>query len=108
MANAEQPPESKQAKAEAELHDQTNLLPRAQLLVVFATMASAFLVAYSDQNGIAVALPSMAKDLDAGNTISWAGTSSMIANTVFQVSLPNVPSSWLISDFSRHVVKLLY
>ncbi|KAJ4420899.1 hypothetical protein N0V82_004078 [Gnomoniopsis sp. IMI 355080] len=85
MVNAEKPAESKQAKAEAELHDQTNLLPRAQLLIVFATMASAFLVAYSDQNGIAVALPSMAKDLNAGNTISWTGTSSMIANTVFQV-----------------------
>lgn len=93
MAIAEPSPESKQAKAEAELHDQTNLLPRAQLLVVFATMASAFLVAYSDQNGIAVALPSMAKDLHAGNTISWAGTSSMIANTVFQVSSQNIPSS---------------
>lgn len=87
MANAEKSAASKQAKAEAELHDQTNLLPRAQLLIVFATMASAFLVAYSDQNGIAVALPSMAKDLNAGNTISWTGTSSMIANTVFQVRL---------------------
>lgn len=75
----------KQAKNEALLHDQTNLLPRKQLLVVFATMASAFLVAYADQNGIAVALPTMAKDLNAADTIAWAGTSSMIANTLFQV-----------------------
>lgn len=75
----------KQARNEALLHDQTNLLPRKQLLIVFATMASAFLVAYADQNGIAVALPTMAKDLNAADTIAWAGTSSMIANTVFQV-----------------------
>lgn len=75
----------KQAKNEALLHDQTNLLPRKQLLIVFATMASAFLVAYADQNGIAVALPTMAKDLGAADTIAWAGTSSMIANTLFQV-----------------------
>lgn len=75
----------KQAKNEALLHDQTNLLPRKQLLIVFATMASAFLVAYADQNGIAVALPTMAKDLNAADTIAWAGTSSMIANTLFQV-----------------------
>lgn len=85
MAVPETLAKSKQAKAEAELYDQTNLLPRAQLLIVFGTMASAFLVAYSDQNGIAVALPSMARDLNAGNTISWTGTSSLIANTVFQV-----------------------
>ena len=45
----------------------------------------ALFVAYADQNGIAVALPAMAKDLDAASTISWAGTSSMIANTLFQV-----------------------
>lgn len=75
----------KQAKNEALLHDQTNLPPRKQLLIVFATMASAFLVAYAGQNGIAVALPTMAKDLDAADTIAWAGTSSMIANTLFQV-----------------------
>lgn len=75
----------KQAKNEALLHDQTNLLPRKQLLVVFSTMAAAFLVAYADQNGIAVALPAMAQDLNAADTIAWAGTSSMIANTLFQV-----------------------
>lgn len=75
----------KQAKDEALLHDQTNLLPRTQLLIVFSTMASAFLVAYADQNGIAVALPTMAQHLNAADTIAWAGTSSMIANTVFQV-----------------------
>lgn len=75
----------KRRRKEVTLHDQTNLLPRAQLLVVFGTLASAFLVAYADQNGIAVALPTMAKELNAADTISWAGTSSMIANTVFQV-----------------------
>jgi MFS family permease len=67
------------------LHDQTNLLPRKKLLVVFSVMAMAFFVAYADQNGIAVAIPAITKDLHAVNTISWAGTSSMIANTVFQV-----------------------
>lgn len=67
------------------LHDQTNLLPRTQLLIVFSTLPSAFLFAYADQNWIAVALPNIARDLNAQNTISWAGTSSTIANTVFQV-----------------------
>ncbi|KAL1849173.1 hypothetical protein Daus18300_013329 [Diaporthe australafricana] len=77
--------EEKQIKNEALLQDQTNRLPKKQLLIVFTTMASAFLVAYADQNGIAVALPTMAEDLNAADTIAWAGTSSMIANTLFQV-----------------------
>ncbi|KOS38702.1 hypothetical protein ACN38_g10471 [Penicillium nordicum] len=67
------------------VHDQTNLLPRTQLLVVFGTLAIAFLIAYADQNGVGVALPTIARELNARDTISWAGTSSMIANTVFQV-----------------------
>jgi MFS family permease len=83
------------------LHDQTNLLPRGRLLVVFATLASAFLFAYADQNGVAVALPTIARELHAENTISWAGTSSMIANTVFQVLYGR------LSDiFGRRVVYL--
>jgi MFS family permease len=77
--------DARQAQAEAALHDQTTLLPRAKLLVVFPTLALAFLVAYADQNGVAIAFPAMARSLHAYDTISWAGTSSLIGNTVFQV-----------------------
>jgi MFS family permease len=38
-----------------------------------------------DQNGISVTLPTIARDLGAQDTISWAGTSSLIANTMFTV-----------------------
>lgn len=71
--------------AEKALHDQTNILPRSQLLVVFATLSVTLLIAMIDQNGISVTLPTIAADLDAGNTISWAGTSSLLANTTFQM-----------------------
>lgn len=74
-----------QDKAEKALVDQSNLLPRVRLLIVFSTLAFAFLITYADQNGIAVSLPTIAKDLDARDTISWAGTSSFVGNTVFQV-----------------------
>ncbi|EME85479.1 uncharacterized protein MYCFIDRAFT_41323 [Pseudocercospora fijiensis CIRAD86] len=75
----------KQAQAEAQLHDQTNLLPKKELILVFSIMASSLLVCFLDQNGIGVLLPSIAKDLNAESSISWAGTSALIANTVFQV-----------------------
>jgi MFS family permease len=74
-----------QAAAERALHDQTNLLPKGQLLVVFGALSLTLLTTFIDQNGISVALPTIAKDLNAQATISWAGTSSLIANTVFSM-----------------------
>lgn len=71
--------------AEAALHDQTQLLPKKELLTVFGIMSLALLVCFIDQNGIGVLLPDIARDLDASSSISWAGTSALIANTVFQV-----------------------
>lgn len=78
---------------EKTLHDQTNILPRAQLLVVFSTLALTLLICFVDQNGISVALPTIAEDLSAQETISWAGTSSLIANTVFQMIYGRLVSS---------------
>lgn len=70
---------------EAAIHDQTNLVPLKQRLIIFFTLASCMFLCYVDQNGITVLLPSIAKDLNAADTIAWAGTSALIANTVFQV-----------------------
>lgn len=74
-----------QDEAEAALHDQTQLLPKRELIFVFCIMALALLVCFIDQNGIGVLLPDIARDLNAKSTISWAGTSALIANTIFQV-----------------------
>ncbi|KAF5655145.1 cytochrome P450 monooxygenase oxidoreductase [Fusarium sp. NRRL 25303] len=72
-------------KDEKALHDQVNLLPRRQLATALATLSAALLLVVIDQNGISVIIPTIAKDLDAGATISWAGTSSLVANTCFQM-----------------------
>ncbi|KAG9258882.1 major facilitator superfamily domain-containing protein [Emericellopsis atlantica] len=72
-------------QAESALHNQENLLPRRQLLTVFATLSIALLIYVIDQNGIATTLPTIASDLNAKNTISWAGTSALLANTTFQM-----------------------
>ncbi|KAL4874443.1 major facilitator superfamily domain-containing protein [Aspergillus karnatakaensis] len=76
---------NKQYLAEKALHDQTNILPRSRLLVVFAGLAISLFISFVDQNGISVTLPTIAEDLNGKNTISWAGTSSLIANTMFSV-----------------------
>lgn len=87
------------AVTEKTLHDQTNILPRAQLLIVFSTLAVTLLICFIDQNGISVALPTIAEDLNAQQTVSWAGTSSLIANTVFQMIYGRLVSTWLEGNF---------
>jgi MFS family permease len=67
------------------MHDQTNLLPRRQLITVFAALAFGLLITFIDQNSIGVALPTIGRELDCASTIEWVGTSSLIANTAFQV-----------------------
>ncbi|CAK7235290.1 hypothetical protein SEUCBS140593_009235 [Sporothrix eucalyptigena] len=74
-----------QARAEKSLVDQTNLLAAPKLVAVFAALSFALLTSLLDQNGVSTALPTIAADLDAQDTISWAGTSSLIANTTFQM-----------------------
>lgn len=93
---------NRQQAAEKSLHDQTNILPRGQLLIVFAGLAVSLLITFVDQNGISVMLPTIAQELHAENTISWAGTSSLIANTMFTVLYGR------LSDiFGRKIVYLL-
>ncbi len=75
----------RQRAAEKALHDQTNILPFGQLMVVFTGLATSLVITFVDQNGISVTLPTIARDLGAQNTISWAGTSSLLANTMFTV-----------------------
>lgn len=73
------------ARAEQSLHDQVNILPRRQLIAVFCILSVTLLINFIDQNGISTILPTIAADLDAGDTISWAGTSSLLANTTFSM-----------------------
>ncbi|KAK9454069.1 major facilitator superfamily domain-containing protein [Dipodascopsis uninucleata] len=74
-----------QKKAEAELDDQTNILPPRRLLVVYGSLSVVVMLSFLDQSGIGVMLPSIGRDLNAQNTITWAATSTLIANTTFQV-----------------------
>ena len=75
----------RQRDAENQLRDQTNLLPRKQLLVVYAVLACSLFTTFVDQNGVSTMLPSIARDFNAQATISWAGTANLIANTTTQV-----------------------
>lgn len=75
----------RQRAAEDSIFDQTNLLPKKELLIVYAALAVSQFITFIDQNGIGVALPTIGRELHAEDSISWAGTSALIANTLFQV-----------------------
>lgn len=84
------------------IHDQTNILPRAKLLVVLGGLSTTMLISFIDQTAIGIALPTIGADLNAATTIMWAGTSSLISNTVFQVLYGR------LSDiFGRKIVMLM-
>ncbi|KAK9242848.1 major facilitator superfamily domain-containing protein [Lipomyces tetrasporus] len=74
---------AEQKRAEANLQDQMNLLPRGQLITVFAALSAAFVISYIDQGCLGVLLPTIGRDLNAETTVSWAATSTMIANTTY-------------------------
>ncbi|KAM5344649.1 hypothetical protein ACJ41O_013184 [Fusarium nematophilum] len=71
--------------AERTLHDQSNILPQSQLVFCLGILSFCLLISFIDQNGISITLPTIAQDLDASATISWAGTASLVANTTFQM-----------------------
>jgi MFS family permease len=75
----------RQEAAEATVFDQTNLLPKRQLITVLCVLAASMFISFVEQNGIGVAIPIIGEELHAEETISWVGTSALIANTIFQV-----------------------
>ncbi|OBA21474.1 MFS general substrate transporter [Metschnikowia bicuspidata var. bicuspidata NRRL YB-4993] len=62
-----------------------NLLSMKKLLICLLGTSLSLFAAFCDQTSVTVALTYIAKDLDAQNTINWAGTASLLASTVFQV-----------------------
>ena len=71
--------------AQTTLHDQEISLPKRQLIVVIVTLGAILFVINIDHNGISTILPTVAEDLKGQKTISWAGSSALIATTVFSV-----------------------
>lgn len=62
-----------------------NLLPTKKLIICLLGTSLSLFAAFCDQTSVTVALPYIAQDLKAENTINWAGTASLLANTVCQV-----------------------
>lgn len=67
------------------LDDQNQRLPFARLITVYLCLATCVFVSFLDVNSTTTSLPAIAKSLNAQNSITWAGTSYLIAYAAFQV-----------------------
>jgi len=60
---------------------QSKILPRSKLLIVFPALALAQFTAFLDQTSISTALPAIASGLHIGSSISWVGASFLASST---------------------------
>lgn len=64
--------------------DQTSRLPFNRLMLVYACLATAYFTSTLDINAVATALPAIGTSLNAGTTITWAGTAYLMGQAACQ------------------------
>ncbi|GAK68325.1 MFS general substrate transporter [Moesziomyces antarcticus] len=75
------PESATEHRVKVALQDQTNFLPRKQVILVFAGLSAALLVALLDQSIISTALGTITASFHAGNESSWLSTSYLLTST---------------------------
>lgn len=83
------------------LTDYTQRLPFAKLMAVYICLATCFFVSFLDVNSVSTALPAIGRSLGASNSITWVGTTYLLAQCAFQVLYGR-----LADIFGRKVVLL--
>lgn len=66
------------------IDDQTSRLPFRRLMLVYACLATAYFTSTLDINAVATALPVIGSSLNAGTTITWAGTAYLMGQAACQ------------------------
>lgn len=66
------------------IDDQTSRLPFGRLMMVYACLATAYFTSTLDINAAATALPVIGVSLNAGTTITWAGTAYLMGQAACQ------------------------
>ncbi|KAF5379537.1 hypothetical protein D9615_006544 [Tricholomella constricta] len=76
------------------LTDQTNYLPRRKIISVFLACASVSIVGLLNETMIAVSLPVMGSELNAGSQVSWFATAYFITSTACQMLYGRLSDIW--------------
>ncbi|EPQ31456.1 uncharacterized protein PFL1_00791 [Pseudozyma flocculosa PF-1] len=75
------PTPDSRTEAKVKLSDQTNYLPRKQVILVFAGLSCALFIALLDQTIVSTALPTITRAFGAGADASWLSTSYLLTST---------------------------
>ncbi|KAI5825536.1 MFS general substrate transporter [Schizophyllum commune Tattone D] len=70
---------------EPSIEDQATRLSFKKLLIIFLGLGSAIFLSFLDTTSVTTALPKIATDIHAGQSITWVGTSYLVATTSFQI-----------------------
>nr|XP_018262690.1 uncharacterized protein I303_04169 [Kwoniella dejecticola CBS 10117]OBR84848.1 hypothetical protein I303_04169 [Kwoniella dejecticola CBS 10117] len=81
------------------LDDQSTRLPKSKLILLCFGLQIALFLSFIDSTSVSTILPIVGSELDATNSITWAGTAFLVANTSFQVI-----TSRLSDCFGRKIV----
>lgn len=88
-------------KTEVIPQDQSVRLPKAKLLILVLGLQTALFISFIDSTSVSTILPIIGRDLDAAESVTWAGTAFLVANTSFQII-----TSRLSDVFGRKIVLL--
>ncbi|ODO07242.1 tetracycline efflux protein [Cryptococcus wingfieldii CBS 7118] len=75
---------SRGKKKEAELQDQTNLLPTKQVILVFCGLTCALFCSLLDQTIVTTALPTLGQVFNRADIAPWVGTAYLLTSTTAQ------------------------
>ncbi|KAG8927950.1 hypothetical protein FRC02_007569 [Tulasnella sp. 418] len=76
------------------VHDQTNILSPARIVIVFLGIATISLFGLIDETSLAVALPAISSDFNAGNEVTWIATGGFVTATAFQLIYGRLADIW--------------
>ncbi|KAJ7590874.1 MFS general substrate transporter [Mycena floridula] len=79
-----QTPAISRRNSEINLTDQTNLLPRKKIIVVFLSLSLCVLAAALDSVIVSVTLPTITAAFQAGKVVSWVPSAYLLTSTGFQ------------------------
>ncbi|PPQ63069.1 hypothetical protein CVT24_005924 [Panaeolus cyanescens] len=93
-ARAEPKGQQKAAPGASWKADETHLLPKNRLGIVFTGLMATTFLAAIDQTIVATALPTIVKDLGGGNRYSWVGTAYLLAAAASDQHFAVLPRVW--------------
>ncbi|KAI1249079.1 hypothetical protein MGN70_008687 [Eutypa lata] len=66
------------------IKDQSVRLPFARFMAAYLCLCLCYFTSYLDMNAVTLSLPTISKSLNAGPSITWAGTAFLLGQTSFQ------------------------